>query len=61
MNKPKKRDLAVSWEEVEDPDFAEHFRRVFKIIISASADPKEETENHDAGTKQNEKNLGQEP
>jgi hypothetical protein len=37
MNKPKKKDLAVSWEEVEDPDFAEHLRRVFKVIMRSDS------------------------
>jgi hypothetical protein len=61
MNKPNKRDLMVSWEEVEDPDFAEHLRRVFDIIISAPSAPGGESENHKRGEKEKENNLGQQP
>jgi ribosomal 30S subunit maturation factor RimM len=60
MNKPKKKGLTVSWEEVEDPDFAEHLRRVFTIITSASLVPTEEDETHITDAKQEEKHLGPE-
>jgi hypothetical protein len=27
------REIRVVWQEVEDPDFEEHFRRIFEAIV----------------------------
>lgn len=43
MNKPNKREIKVIWEEVEDPDFEEHLRRIFEAILRAELKPKNQS------------------
>ena len=43
MNKPNKRELKVIREEVEDPNFDEHLRRIFEAIMRGESEPKQQT------------------
>jgi hypothetical protein len=43
MNKPTKKERKVIWEEVEDPDFDEHLRRIFEAIMRGESEPKQQT------------------
>ena len=50
MNKRNPRLPRAIWEAVPDPDYQEHLRRVFEILLA----PSQKTFDEDAGRKQDE-------
>jgi hypothetical protein len=39
VKQPNKKELHAQWEHVEDPDFEEHLRRIFEIIMHEPVEP----------------------